>query len=70
MNMLNLIPEELAQLIYKEYFKLILHQIRCKNCFRTFYTDVKCTSALKCGMKPVTYGAFCHFCYNGTIEYY
>ena len=70
MNILNILPLEMAQMIYKEYFKETLQQIKIKNCFKTFYTDPNNLYPIKCSCTPTNESAFCHYCVDGTIEYY
>ena len=69
MNVLNILPLEISQIIYKNYFKTVLLQIQSKTCFTTLYLDAKCTKTTKCSC-VTNEGAFCRCCNSGTIKYY
>ena len=70
MNILNILPLELSQQIYKYYFENVLRQIETKYCFKTFYIDPMCIKSIKCAVMPTPYSAFCYHCINGHVEYY
>jgi hypothetical protein len=69
MNIFNILPFELTQMIYKHYFDNVLEQIKIKRCFTTLYLDAKCTKTTKCSCM-IHDSAFCKCCQLGTIEYY
>jgi hypothetical protein len=64
-----MIPLEITQMIYKNYFINVLQQIKNIKCFTTIFTNVDCTKKIKCS-QTTTNGAFCVYCDYNTISYY
>ena len=62
-NYIQLLPEELIQIIYKQYFKKYIISEITNKCFRKYSIGGLSKSCFHCNLQTID-SAFCMFCHH------